>query len=249
MGKRHFIAAANWKMNKSPNEVEPFFLDLRVSQSHSDLIVIFPQTLLATRVQQFIPKKNYFQWGGQNIHFEKSGAFTGENSGETLKKLGAQWVLIGHSERRTQFGETDDIIAKKVKTAQECQLKPMLCLGETLAERDAKKTFEVIERQLKEGLKLADANKPFAIAYEPVWAIGTGRVATPDQVLEAHKVLRQCLQKMWPQAAESTSILYGGSVTAQNCKELASIEDVDGFLVGGASLNPESFAIIASQRK
>jgi triosephosphate isomerase (TIM) len=249
MGQRPFIAAANWKMNKTPGEVEPFFQELRVPSNHSDLIVIFPQTLLATRVQQFIPKKSYFQWGGQNCHYEKSGAFTGENSAETLKKLGAGWVLVGHSERRTLFGETDEVIAKKVKTAQDFDLTPMLCLGETLAERDAKKTNAVIERQLNEGLKLANPEKPVAIAYEPVWAIGTGRVATPDQVVEAHKVLRQVLRKLWPKQADLTPILYGGSVTAQNCAELAAIEDVDGFLVGGASLTPESFSAIVSQKK
>ncbi len=247
MAKRTFIAAANWKMNKNPNDVEAFFLELKLAP-HAGLVVIFPPALLAQSVQKYIPKKDYFQWGGQNCYFEKSGAFTGENSPEALKNMGAAWVLIGHSERRTIFSETDDMIARKVKAAQDAGLKPMLCLGETLAEREKNQTDQVIERQLKEGLKLADKSKSVAIAYEPVWAIGTGKVASPDQVHQAHKFLRQALKKIWPMA-EETSVLYGGSVTPQNCAELAKIEDVDGFLVGGASLKPESFAPIASINK
>jgi len=247
--KRPFIAAANWKMNKNPNEVETFFQKLEVPSTHSDLIVIFPPALLAQKVQQFIPKKSYFKWGGQNCHFEKAGAFTGENSPETLALLGATWVLVGHSERRTLFGESDALIAKKISAAQGCGLTPLLCVGESLAERESQKTNSVIEKQLREGLKLASPEKKIAIAYEPVWAIGTGQIATAQQVSDAHSYLRKTLNSIWSNFADAIPILYGGSVNPQNCRELAIIPNVDGFLVGGASLKPETFGPIAGLRK
>jgi triosephosphate isomerase len=234
-----FIVAANWKMNKSPDDAEIFLKEFKAPAAAQ--AVIFPQALCAERVSRWIPAG--VQWGGQNCHFEKAGAFTGENSPEILKKMGASWVLVGHSERRTLFEESDETAAKKIKAAQGCGLIPMLCLGETLMERDEGRMQAVIERQLREGLKLADFAQPLAVAYEPVWAIGTGRVASTEQVGEAHLFLRRILKNL---TGAAVPLLYGGSVTPQNCGELSRVPEVNGFLVGGASLKADAFAAIAA---
>jgi triosephosphate isomerase (TIM) len=244
---RTFFTAANWKMNKTPEEGVQFlkeFLPL-VSKSPHKEIALFPSTLSLWLIAQEL-KSSWIKWGAQNCHFEKQGAFTGETSPLALAKMGAHLVLVGHSERRTLFGEKDELLAKKVKAAQSEGLTPMLCVGETLAQREAGQTDEVIQAQLSKGLELADLSAPFVLAYEPVWAIGTGKVASPEQAEEAHRVLRARLTQMNPEAASRTSILYGGSVTPQNARELAALPNVDGFLVGGASLNPQSFAAIAN---
>ena len=167
-----------------------------------------------------------------------SGAYTGENSMQTVKDISGKWILIGHSERRQFFSEADSLIAKKIKAAQELDLKPMLCIGENLSERESGKTFSVLENQIQQGLALLNKNKFISLAYEPVWAIGTGKVAEPQQVVEAHLFIRKTLMAM---SVLQCPILYGGSVKSDNASTLIKIDNVDGFLVGGASLDVQSF--------
>jgi triosephosphate isomerase (TIM) len=184
------------------------------------------------------------EFGPQNIYFEKEGAFTGEISPMVAQKLGSRYALIGHSERRSLFGESDDLIAKKVRAAVDCRLTAMLCVGETLAERQAGRTNEVVSRQLKSGLSLISEEKDsYVIAYEPVWAIGTGQVATPEQAEETHAFIRSQLK------SKEASVLYGGSVKPDNAAGLAAKPSIDGFLVGGASLKPKDFLAIAAALK
>jgi triosephosphate isomerase (TIM) len=243
---RKKIAAANWKMFKTPQEAEVYFEDWQAPESETE-VVFFPSTILLDTVSMNLKGDNV-QFGAQNIHFENEGAFTGETSPATLKSMGAQYALIGHSERRTLFGETNELVAKKVKAAQANGLTPMICIGETLAERESGQTVEVVKKQLNEGLVHLDAKKPFVLAYEPVWAIGTGKVATPDQAEEVHGQIRAHLAEILsPAVGEKTSILYGGSVKPDNAKELAQKANIDGFLVGGASLKPVDFGLIAEK--
>lgn len=246
------ICAGNWKMYKTHEEARAFL--------HEWNEKILPLPPLRCRFVIFPPAYDLsvfssvaadasIEFGAQNIHFAKEGAFTGELSPVAVKSLGAKWALIGHSERRTLFGETDSLIAKKVLAAFENNLSPMLCVGETLAEREADQTQAVIVRQLVGGLaRIQDKNilSKLVIAYEPVWAIGTGRVATPAQVAETHLFIRQYLaDKFGSSLSHSMAILYGGSVKPDNARELSAQENVDGFLVGGASLNPSDFRKIA----
>lgn len=246
---RPFIAAANWKMNKTPQEAESFlreFLQLLKPAVHQ-IVIIFPPALACETVSRLL-KATPVQWGGQNCHFETKGAFTGENSPQTLKAMGAASALVGHSERRTLFAESDQLLAKKLKALQDLDLTPMLCIGETLSEREAGHTFRVLEEQLNSDLSAVNWQKPLHIAYEPVWAIGTGKVAMPEQVVEAHAFIRSHLGRLCGRTAEMIPILYGGSVKTDNASELARLENVDGFLVGGASLEAKSFAPIAASR-
>ncbi|HEX4925796.1 MAG TPA: triose-phosphate isomerase [Bdellovibrionales bacterium] len=245
---RPFLAAANWKMNKTPEEAVAFFREFKplVTNSNHRQVAIFPPMLLLTTVREQL-NDGSFLWGAQNCHFEKQGAFTGETSPAVLARLGAHFALVGHSERRTLFGENDELCAKKVKAIQAEGMTPMLCVGETLAQRESGTTADVIKSQLAKGLAQADLDGPLVIAYEPVWAIGTGKVATPDQAEEAHRILRAQLNDLGgARLGSRVQILYGGSVTAQNARELSMLPNVDGFLVGGASLNPQSFAAIAN---
>ncbi|MGE3975355.1 MAG: triose-phosphate isomerase [Bdellovibrionales bacterium] len=248
---RKKIAAANWKLNKTPQESRDFlkqFIPLLPPGLEGD-VVIFPPTLNILTVQESLKAANAKKifWGAQNCYFEKSGAFTGETSPQVLAELGARYTLVGHSERRSIFKEDDALLAKKVKALQQEGIIPMLCVGETLAEREQNKTEEVIKSQLLKGLALAIDTAPFTLAYEPVWAIGTGKVAEPHQAEAAHKFLRNCLvEALGVNVSQNTSILYGGSVTAQNARDLAVLPNIDGFLVGGASLKADSFSVIAS---
>jgi triosephosphate isomerase len=185
--------------------------------------------------------------GGQNMHWEGEGAFTGEISPRMLRDAGATHVLIGHSERRTLFGETDETVRKKVESALVHGLQPIVCIGETLEERESGRMEAVLERQVREGLRGLDRStltREVTIAYEPVWAIGTGRNATPEQAQEAHRFIRGQLSGIAGEGAESMRILYGGSVKADNASSLLLGPDVDGALVGGACLKPESFLSI-----
>ena len=240
------IIAANWKMNKLPKDVEPFFAQLsQINWKAPVEAVIFPQTLLAGEVSKQVEKwsedKGNLSWGAQNIYFEKSGAFTGENSIEVFKSLHATWVLIGHSERRAIFGESDEWLHKKLQLTLQMGLRPMLCVGESLAERESGQTLNVVEKQIINGVKGQWSDK-LAIAYEPVWAIGTGKTATAEQAQEVHAVIRKIVAKEAGQAlADNLSILYGGSVKPENAKSIMSQPDVDGLLVGGASLDAGSF--------
>lgn len=237
------IAAANWKLNKNPSQTREFFQEWKAKASALQCEVAFfpPATSLETTGTEL--KGTAFQFGSQNCCAELSGAFTGEVSAQVVADLGGRWILIGHSERRTLFGETDSLVAKKVETVLKLGLTPMLCIGETLAERDGGKTNAVLEKQLREGLAKADKKSVLALAYEPVWAIGTGKVAGPEQVADAHKFIFGVLKELG--FSENTPILYGGSVKSDNARTLANIPHVGGFLVGGASLDVSSFLQIA----
>ena len=177
----------------------------------------------------------------QEVSDRPAGAFTGEVGAGIGQQFGARWALVGHSERRTLFGETDEGVAQRVAAAADQGIRPMLCIGETLEERDEGKTFEVVSRQLEAGLSRFDRNQEFAIAYEPVWAIGTGRTATVEQVEQVHRHLRELLHGNSGARSEGTPILYGGSVKPDNARDLLGLEVVDGALVGGASLEAASF--------
>lgn len=240
---RPFICAANWKMNKTPKEAASFMKELSLSwpEDTDKEVIVFPPSLCWREVRDGV-RDLPVTWGLQNAYPEKSGAFTGELSMSMLAEIGGQNVLVGHSERRSYFHEGAEFLAAKVKAAQEEKLVPMLCVGETLDEREAGETNQVITQQLEEGLASVDGSRVFHIAYEPVWAIGTGQVATAEIAQEAHAVLRGKLQKLFgKEVAEKTALLYGGSVKAKNASELSRRPDIDGFLIGGASLNPSDF--------
>jgi triosephosphate isomerase len=237
------IFAANWKLHKNPKETRDFFTEWNKqfkASAGSELIFFPPATNLEAASESV--KGTSIQWGSQNCYADVKGAFTGEISAQVVKDLGGKYVLIGHSERRSVFGENDDLIAKKVKLVQGLGLVPMLCIGETLPEREAGKTLQVLKSQLEKGLSQADSKKDLVIAYEPVWAIGTGKVATPDQVREAHAEVQKMVAGLGFSA--SLPLLYGGSVKPDNAKELIAIPHVHGFLVGGASLEVASFLAI-----
>lgn len=235
------IFAANWKLHKNPKESAQFFLEFKSLYKKDDHQVVFfvPSTSASAASESLV--ESGIQWGAQNCYSEVKGAFTGETSAQVIGELGGQWILLGHSERRSIFAENDELIAKKLQLVQSLGLTPMICIGETLAERDAGNLQKVLERQLTIGLSLADKSKKLAVAYEPVWAIGTGRVASVLQVAEAHQLVHSLIQKL---GFTTLPVLYGGSVKADNAKELISTPGVDGFLVGGASLEVKSFLAI-----
>ncbi|WP_372590712.1 triose-phosphate isomerase [Fervidobacterium pennivorans subsp. carthaginiensis] len=242
------MLAGNWKMNKTPSEAQLFANTLvnALAGFNSFDIYIAPVFVALDRVREVVSSSN-IKLAAQNMYYEDSGAFTGEVSPKMLKELGVQAVIIGHSERRRIFGETDELINKKIKKALAEGLTPIFCIGETLEERQKGLTFCVLEKQVREGLYglNADDVKKVVIAYEPVWAIGTGVVATPEQAQEAHEFVRLLLAKMFgEEVAESVTILYGGSVTPENFFGLFVKPDIDGALVGGASLK-ESFIELA----
>jgi triosephosphate isomerase len=234
------ICAGNWKLHKTPKESAEFLEEFFAAVSEEDLssFVVLP------------PASNWFvfsaqqklAWGAQNLYQENSGAFTGENSASTLKEMGGAYALVGHSERRHVFGEPEEWMARKVLCLQERDLTPILCVGETLDEREAGKTEEVIGGQLNSVLHQIPAGSKLWVAYEPVWAIGTGKVASPEQAGAAHDHLRGLLEKAWgPEKAGAVPLLYGGSVKPENAGNLAAQSNIDGFLIGGASLKVETF--------
>lgn len=236
-------------MNKSPAEAAAYVRELKEKAKPEEQkhLVILPPALSAYEVAGAL-RGSSLAWGGQNSYFEKSGAFTGENSPHVLKEMGAQYCLVGHSERRQIFAEPDDMIAKKVQALQSFGLTPILCVGETLDDRRWNRTQEVIVRQTRQGLQAADPSKSLWLAYEPVWAIGTGEVATPVQVEEAHSILRQTLRE-WRPSSDSTPILYGGSVKPDNARSIAALNHVQGFLIGGASLKVDDFLSVYRSRQ
>ncbi len=238
---RAFIIAANWKMNKGPHEAEVFFEEFLKGTERFENYLFFISDINLHVAQKYLPQNN-IGWGAQNIYFEEEGAFTGETSAKALSEFGATHVLIGHSERRQIFNESDEWVSQKVKVAQQFALTPVICVGETWPERQAGETQKIIIKQLKASLQRADLSQKIIVAYEPVWAIGTGQVASVEQAVEAHKTLRQALNQLKPDLGEITSILYGGSVKPENAKELSDPKDIDGFLVGGASLSPQGLA-------
>ncbi len=242
------VIAGNWKMHMAPSEALDFFDRLQLSgvPAEHELIVFPPAVSLyvASRAEARDPRVRI---GVQNIHWEAKGAFTGETSAPMAAAAGASFCLVGHSERRHVFGETDEEVARKVAAARRHGLVPVVCVGETLDERRAGRVDEVILRQLEAALPaLGDGRERFLIAYEPVWAIGTGETATPEDASEAHATLRGRLASALGAAeAADVPLLYGGSVKPGNAAELVAAPDVDGVLVGGASLDPDSFARIA----
>ncbi len=242
------LIAGNWKMYKTAAEAAAFareFLPL-VSGVGGVEIVLAPP-FLAIRAVADLVRGSRVGVASQNVHFAPEGAFTGEVSPAMVKEAGATYAIIGHSERRQYFAETDESVNRKVKAALEAALTPIMCLGETLAEREAGKTFDVVARQLRGGLAgiQAPAAASVVVAYEPVWAIGTGKTASPAQAQEVHAFLRKKLSETWGAgAAAEVRILYGGSVKPDNVDELMAQADIDGALVGGASLSAESFAKI-----
>ncbi len=245
---RKALIAANWKMYKTPDEARAFvetFLPLVVSHSR-DEIALFPSvTSLATVVKAAAGSNVHV--GLQNMHFENEGAYTGETSPIMLKAVGATHTLIGHSERRQYFAETDAIVNKKLHAALKHGIIPVVCIGELLAEREAGDTAAVLKTQLTGGLDgiTAEMAASIVIAYEPVWAIGTGKTATPEMAVEAHSIVRaEIARLLGSDIAAAMRILYGGSVKPENASSLLNEEEIDGALVGGASLKSDSFSAI-----
>lgn len=241
---KNFIIAANWKMHKTVKEAEDFVQNLSINPHEGIEIMIFPPY---TSLFTLGGKSPLFALGAQNMSYEPFGAFTGEIAPQMLLECRAKYVLLGHSERRSLFGESNELIAKKIQLALKTGLKPMLCIGENEQERDQGKTETVLEFQLMEGLKQVsmDSASQITIAYEPVWAIGTGKTPTPEMADLAHETIRKYLAQLWSAAqAERTPILYGGSLNASNAEVLLSQKNINGGLIGGASLEPHSFAKI-----
>jgi triosephosphate isomerase len=245
---RKKLIAANWKMYKTPEEAVAFiktFIPLAAPQKHADVVLCVSPSLLPAAVEAV--RNSPIRISAQDMHWMDQGAYTGETSPLMLKALGVTHVLIGHSERRQYFNETDESVNLKVKSALAHGLVPIVCVGEMLAERESNQTEEVLLRQTSIALSGIDpaAAGPVVIAYEPVWAIGTGRTATPEIADDAHKMIRAEVAKaLSPKIAEEMRILYGGSVKPDNTGTLCACPDIDGALVGGASLDPKSFASI-----
>jgi triosephosphate isomerase len=242
------VIAGNWKMNKTVGEAVDLVRQLKTLIEKVDgveVIVAPPFTALhAVREES---KGSLIRLAAQNLYWEEKGAFTGEVSASMIREVGCEFVIIGHSERRQLFGETDESVNRRIRAALGQGLKPIFCIGETLKEREGEKTFSVIETQVKGGLKDLGEKEvlTIAVAYEPVWAIGTGKTATPQQAQEVHRFIRETLEKRYSKdVAEKIRIQYGGSVTPENIKGLMDQQDIDGALVGGASLKADSFARI-----
>lgn len=246
---RRKVIAGNWKMNKNPEEARKFmeeFIPL-VKDTENEVVICAPYIDLKCLVKHF--KGSNVKIGAQNMHWEETGAYTGEVSGSMLKSIGVEYVIIGHSERRQYFAETDETVNKKIKAAFKNELKPIVCVGESLNEREEGKTKEVITNQTKLALDglTNEQVKNTIIAYEPIWAIGTGKTATSEDANNSIKEIRDEICKIYGQnVAERVIIQYGGSVKPENSKELFNTSDIDGALVGGASLKPEDFAGIVN---
>lgn len=250
---RRPLIAGNWKMYKTIAETQTFFdqiAPLIFEVEHCEMVIAAPFTSLRRAAD--LGEKLGIGISAQDLYWEKEGAFTGEVSAAMLREAGCRFTLIGHSERRQFFAETDQNVNRKLRAALGAGLAPIVCIGESLSERESGETEAVLERQLTAGLAgLTEANfSPIIIAYEPVWAIGTGRTATPEIAQQAHAFIRARLAAMVsPACAEKCRILYGGSVKPENITGLMAQPDLDGALVGGASLDPRSFAAIVSYRK
>jgi len=247
---RRPVIAGNWKMYKTVKEAVQFVEQLRPLIQHSghcDVVVAPPFTALSETIRA--TRGSNIAVSAQDLYWEKEGAFTGEISPSMLADVGCAYTIIGHSERRQFFGETNHTVNRKIRAALGVKLIPIVCVGETLAEREADQTHKVIETQCSEGLAglTVDDFSRIIVAYEPVWAIGTGRTATPDIAAEAHLLIRELARKFFGEdSAHNLRILYGGSVKPDNIKGLMAQEDIDGALVGGASLKVESFAALVN---
>ncbi len=246
---RRKVIAGNWKMNMLPNEAIAYIEEFEklVKDTKNEVILCVPYTDLFYCLNY--AQDTNIKIGSQNMHWEESGAYTGEVSGKMLKSIGVEYVIIGHSERRQYFAETDETVNKKVKAAFANELKPIVCVGETLEEREAGKTAEIITCQTKLALDGLNGNqvKNTIIAYEPIWAIGTGKTATSEDANSSIKEIRKEVEKNYgKEVADEIIIQYGGSVKSSNAKELFTTSDIDGGLVGGASLKPDEFAKIVN---
>jgi triosephosphate isomerase len=245
---RKKLIAANWKMYKTAAQAQEFlraFLPLVADHDRDEVVLCPPFTAIAAVVEGVAGTS--VGVGGQDLYWEKEGAFTGEISAGMLVATGCTHVIIGHSERRQYFGETDDTVNRKLKSALEARLTPIVCVGEVIQEREAGLTEDVLRRQCTGALRGISGQKAqkLVMAYEPVWAIGTGKTATPQMAAEAHRVIRaQAAQALGKEVADGLRILYGGSVKPDNARALMSEEEIDGGLVGGASLDAKSFAAI-----
>jgi triosephosphate isomerase len=245
---RKLLIAANWKMYKTPTEAQSFlhtFLPLVKDQTKAEMVVCAPSVDLATALHSV--KGSHVEVGAQNMHFAEEGAYTGEISAAMLVALGVTHVILGHSERRQYFAETDEMVNQKLVTALKHQLVPIVCIGEREEQRESGMTEEVLCRQISRALHGMDAAKlkPMVIAYEPIWAIGTGKTATPVIAAEAHLIVRSEVARIVGRpVADAMRILYGGSVKPENAEALLSQPEIDGALIGGASLDPHSLAAI-----
>jgi triosephosphate isomerase (TIM) len=248
---RKKIFAGNWKMHKAREDAVALVESLVKyigNYENADMVLCPPFTNLDA-AHNIVVGSN-IELGAQNMYFELQGAYTGEISAEMLKSVGCEYVIIGHSERRQYFGETNETVNKKIKVALENYLIPIMCVGEKLEEREQNSTFEVIAQQLSEGLvdlgaEVVEQSKEIIIAYEPIWAIGTGKVATPEQAQEVHAFIRTKLTEIFGEKrAQEIRLQYGGSVKPENVKELMEQPDIDGALIGGAALKADSFAKI-----
>lgn len=249
---RKKIIAGNWKMNKTPAEAETLVkaISEKVSGAACD-VVVCPTAVCLDRVVKAVEGSNVCV-GAQNVHFEESGAYTGEIAGNMLSEIGVKYVIIGHSERRQYFGETDETVNKRTLRAISAGLTPIICVGETLTEREQGIMEETVRRQTKIAFLGIDeeAAAETVIAYEPVWAIGTGKTATAEQAQEVCAIIRDTIKGLYDtDTAEKIRIQYGGSMNASNAAELLSKPDIDGGLIGGASLKPDDFAVIVEAAK
>lgn len=245
---RKTIIAGNWKMNMTPNQAKALIEEMKPLVSKvkwCEMVLCVPYVDIPTAVKA--AKGSKIAIGAENMHFEPKGAYTGEISADMLKELGVKYVIIGHSERRQYFAETDETVNKKVKVAIENGLRPIVCVGESLEERELDIWPEIVRKQVKCALNgvAVDDVKKVVIAYEPIWAIGTGKTATADQANEVCGAIRDCLRELYgARAARAITIQYGGSMNAGNAAELLSKPDVDGGLIGGASLKADAFTAI-----
>lgn len=244
---RRKVVAGNWKMNKTPAETKEFLTQMKdkISTDGAEVLFCVPAISLTTAVEAV--SGTDIEIGAENMYFEEKGAYTGEISAAMLKDAGVTHVIIGHSERRQIFGESNEMINKKICKAISSELVPVICCGETLEQREAGETLEFVDSQIKSaytGVTKEEALRTI-VAYEPIWAIGTGKVATSEQAQEVCKAVRDCLAGIYDKdTADNIRILYGGSVNAANAAELFAMPDIDGGLVGGASLKPEFLDII-----
>jgi triosephosphate isomerase len=247
---RRKLIAANWKMYKTPEQARAFvsaFLPMISGHQRAEIVLCPPFVCLPAVVEAV--RGTRIGVGGQNMFWEKEGAFTGEVSAQMLRSVGCSHVIIGHSERRQYFGETDDTVNRKLRAALAANLQPIVCVGEVLQEREAGLTEEVLARQCNIAFSEISTLEaaPLIVAYEPVWAIGTGKTATPEMAADAHRVVRaEAAKAFGDEPAANLRILYGGSVKPENAKALMSQIEIDGALVGGASLDPKSFAAIVA---
>ncbi len=245
--KRKAVIAGNWKMNKTASEAAALIDELipAVKDASCEVVICTPYTSLVTAVEK--TRGTNIHVGAENVHFEKSGAFTGEISADMLLDLGVEYVIVGHSERRQYFGETDQTVNKRALAALNAGLKTIICVGESLEQREEGITEELVRLQTKIALQgvTAEQMADVIIAYEPIWAIGTGRTATADQAEEVCAQIRKVIGEVYGEGvAEAVTVQYGGSMNAKNCAELVGKKDVDGGLIGGASLKAPDFAVI-----